>query len=117
MFTGVVTTAYKYNEGVYITGSNILDPTKSKETLQEYQKVIAVGDAVTNIKVDDWVCVNPSRYAIMKYAKNSMKDNIEEYGNRIVSYNFNIVKINEEDCLLLDNRDIDFVLEEYEDVS
>jgi hypothetical protein len=53
MFTGVVTTAYKYNEGVYITGSNILDPTKSKETLQEYQKVIAVGDAVTNIKVDD----------------------------------------------------------------
>ena len=35
--------------------------------------------------------------------------------NKIVSYNFNIVNVNGEDCLLLDTRDVDFVIEEYEE--
>ena len=44
-----------------------------------------------------------------------MKDSLEEYKNKIVSYNFNIVNVNGEDCLLLDTRDVDFVIEEYEE--
>lgn len=115
MFTSLVTTADKYSEGFYIPGSNLLDPTKSKETLKEYQKVLAIGDAVSNIKVGDIVSINPARYAVHKYAKDSMKGSMEEYSNQVVSYNFNIINLDGRDCLLLDTRDIDFVIEEYEE--
>jgi hypothetical protein len=115
MFTGILTTAKKYSESIFIPGSSLVDPSKGKETLQEYQKVISVGPSVTEIKVGDIVCINPNRYAVYKYAKNGVKDSLEEYKNKIVSYNFNIVNVNGEDCLLLDTRDIDFVIEEYEE--
>ena len=50
MFTGILTTAKKYSESIFIPGSSLVDPSKGKETLQEYQKVISVGPSVTEIK-------------------------------------------------------------------
>ena len=47
MFTGILTTAKKYSESIFIPGSSLVDPSKGKETLQEYQKVISVGPSVT----------------------------------------------------------------------
>ena len=68
----------------------------------------------------DYVLLSPNNGELLKKAyqmllDGGVKDSLEEYKNKIVSYNFNIVNVNGEDCLLLDTRDIDFVIEEYEE--
>lgn len=111
MFTGIVTTADKYVEDQTSSGL-ITDVKKLKRTLKEYQTVLAVGSSVRDIKVGDMVCINPSRYENRKYKENSMKNDLME--NTVVGYNFNVVEIDGKDCLLLDQSDITFVVEEYE---
>lgn len=112
MFTGIITTADKYVEDQTSSGL-ITDMKKLKRTLKEYQKVLAVGSAVRDIKVGDLVCVNPSRYENRKFKENSLKNDLME--NSIVGYNFNVVELDGIECLRLDQMDIDFVIEEYED--
>ena len=116
MFTAIVTTMDKYSEIQYITGSNILDPNKSESKLKEYQKVISIGESVRDIKVGDLVCINPSRYAVKKFTEGETKEMIQGM-QMVLSYNFNIISLDGVDCLLLDQRDIDFVIEEYEEVA
>ena len=117
MFTSVLTTAEKFTEQRYMPGTNIIDPTASKTGLKEYQKVVAVGDAVRNVKAGDIVCINPDRYAVRKYKKDSLKSDMEEYNNVVTSYNFHMVDVDGVECLFIDDRDIDFVVEEYEEVE
>lgn len=117
MFTSILTTADKFTEQRYMPGTMIIDPTASKTGLKEYQTVIAVGDSVRNIKPGDIVCINPERYAVKKYKKDSLKSDMDEYNNVVVSYNFHIVEVDGKDCLFLDDRDVDFVVEEYEQVE
>lgn len=114
MFTSVLTTADKFTEQRYMPGTMIIDPTASKTGLKEYQTVLAVGDSVRNVKVGDLICINPERYAVRKYSKDSMKSSMEEYNNVVVSYNFHMVDVDGKECLFIDDRDIDFVVEEYE---
>lgn len=112
MFTGIVTTANKYVEDQTSSGL-VTDVKKLKSTLMEYQTVIAVGSSVRDINPGDVVCVNPSRYANRKFKENSLKNDIME--NTITGYNFNVVEIDGNECLLLDQGDITFVVESYED--
>lgn len=117
MFTSILTTADKFTEQRYMPGTMIIDPTASKTGLKEYQTVIAVGDSVRGIKPGDLVCINPERYAVRKYKKDSVREQMEEYNNVVVSYNFHMVEVDGKDCLFIDDRDIDFVVEEYEQVE
>ena len=87
---------------------------KTAGTLKEYQVVLAVGSAVRDIKAGDIVCINPSRYAVKKFEDGSMKDGVIST-NPVVSYKFPIIEIDKKECLLLQDRDIDFVIEEYEE--
>lgn len=112
MFTGIVTTANKYVEDQTSAGL-VTDVTKLKSALMEYQTVISVGPNVRDIKEGDIVCVNPSRYANRKFDKNSLKNDLME--NQVVGYNFNVVELDGKECLLLDQSDITFVIEEKED--
>ena len=113
MFTSLVTTMEMYVDSELTMPGGIIDVTKLKKGLKEYQKVLAVGSSVRNINVGDMVCINPSRYEVRKYEENSVKKDL--YENNVVKYNFNVVNIDGKDCLLLDERDIDFVVEEYEE--
>lgn len=115
MFTAIVTTTDKYVEPVYMPGTSIIDANKSKNGLKEYQHVIAIGDSVRSVKVGDLVCINPSRYAVHKYKKDDSKSDMEEYHNAVVGYNFNIINLDDGEYLLLDEKDIDFIIEEYEE--
>ena len=117
MFTSILTTAEKFTEQRFMPGTMIIDPTASKTGLKEYQTVLAVGDAVRGVKVGDLICINPERYAVRKYKKDSLKSDMDEYNNVVVSYNFHIVEVDGKDCLFIDDRDIDFVVEEYESVE
>lgn len=111
MFTAIVTTMDKYEKPVMING--LIDTSREVGSIKEYQKVLAVGTSVTSIKVGDLVCVNPSRYAVRKFDENSIKNDIMY--NPVTTYNFNVIDIDDKKCLLLQDRDIDFIIEEYEE--
>lgn len=114
LFTAIITTMEKYEEDVR-TASGLIDTTKQQGGLKEYQTVLAIGDSVRTIKVGDLVCVNPTRFAVKKHQAGSLKDGIVT-DNPVVTYNFDVVEMDGKQCLLLQDRDIDFVIEEYEEV-
>jgi co-chaperonin GroES (HSP10) len=87
-----------------------------KGNLKEYQQVVAVGPTVRTISVGDLVSVNPKNYAVFKYKKGSLKGDIEDM-QQVKSYNFNVVKMDKVDYLLLTDQDIDFIIEDYEELS
>jgi len=112
LYNGIVTTMDAYEKDVFQNGILVVQ----KGALKEFQTVISIGDSVRNIKEGDVVKINPMRYAIKKYEDGSLKDDVITE-NPVVKYNFNIVEINDKGCLLLMDRDIDYVVEEYEEVE
>lgn len=113
MFTGVITTA---NEVEVNLPSGLIDVTKTKQGVSEVQEVIAVGSAVKDFKVGDMVCINFKRFMKQKYSQNSLKNDVEEY-NPTISYNIPIIELDGKDALMIDNQDIAFVIEDYEEVE
>ena len=115
MFTALVTTMDKYEEDQSIAGG-LIDVSKRAGSLKEYQKVISIGDSVRGIKVGDLVCINPQRFAVKKHEAGSLKDGIIG-DNPVITYNFDTSQRNGEQCLLLQDRDVDFIIEDYEEVT
>ena len=113
LFTSLITTMDKYEQDVKIGG--LIDTSKQQGGLKEYQKVLAVGSSVRDIKVGDIVCVNPTRFAVRKHQAGSLKDGIVT-DNPVTTYNFDVVEMDGKQCLLLQDRDIDFIIEEWEDI-
>lgn len=114
LFTSIITTMEKYENDV-ITNGGLIDTSKQQGGLKEYQTVLAVGTTVRDIKVGDVVCINPSRFAVKKHQPGSLKDGVI-VDNPTISYNFDVVEMDGKQCLLLQDRDIDFIIEEYEEV-
>ena len=114
MFTALITTMDKYEEDVRTSGG-LLDVTKQQGGLKEYQTVLAIGSSVRDIKVGDLVCVNPTRFAVKKHQAGTLKDGVVT-DNPVVKYNFDVIEMDGKQCLLLQDRDIDFIIEEYEEV-
>lgn len=115
LFTALLTTMDLYDEDTVRAGG-IIDPTKQKGTVKEYQKVVAVGDSVRGIKVGDLVCIDATRFAVRKHKDNSIKTDIEG-GNPILEYRFDIVEMDGKNYMLLQDRDIQFIIDEYEEVE
>ena len=113
MFTSLITTMDKYEQDVKI--GSLIDTTRQQGGLKEYQKVLAVGSSVRDIKVGDIVCVNPARFAVRKHQAGSLKDGVVT-DNPVTTYNFDVVEMDGKQCLLLQDRDIDFIIEEWEDI-
>ena len=114
MFNSLITTMDKYEHDMTTKGG-LIDTTKQEGTIKEYQKVVAVGDSVRNIKVGDLVCINPIRYARKKHQEGSLKDGIIT-DNPVVDYNFNVVDLDDIPHLLLQDCDISFIIEDFEDI-
>lgn len=114
LFTALITTMDRYEQDK-ITEGGLIDTSKQQGTLKEYQRVLAIGDAVRGIKVGDLVCVNPARFAVRKHDKGSMRDGVIT-DNPVVTYNFDVVEMGGNQCLLLQDRDIEYVIEDYEEV-
>lgn len=113
-FNRLVTTMDCYENDQRTLGG-VIDPTKSKGALKEYQTVVAVGDTVRSIKVGDVVCINPTRYKVVKHNDNSLKNGIVS-DNVTVGYKFNTITLADKGHLMLYDQDIDFVVVESEDV-
>ena len=116
-FTMVVTTMEKYSkDGLNEFG--LIDPTKSQGTLKEFQYVTAVGPNVRSCKPGDLVKVNPSRYAVYKQRQTpNISDEIEGYSRQLTGYSFNTVEIAGERHLILQDNDIEYVVEEFENID
>lgn len=112
-FTSIVTTMEVYDQDIISNG--LIDGNKRQGMLKEYQTVLAVGSSVRDIKEGDLVCINPSRFAVRKHEAGSLKDNVIT-DNPVVTYNFDVIEVGGKQCLLLQDRDINFIIEEYEEV-
>lgn len=110
LFTSVVVTGNRYEEDMKENGLIVA----SKGDLKLYQTVLAIGETVRGINVGDQVMIDPSKYAVMKYDPNSLKNDMDM--NKVVKWNLPWITIDDEkgepqDCLLLTDRDIKFVFE------
>ncbi len=117
LFTKILTTANKYEKDQFIPGTDIIDSTKEVLGLKEYQTVISVGNEVSTVKPGDIVVINPNDYAIKKYNKDTTKSSMNDVYNPVMEYNFNIISVDDKDCLLLKERDVDFIVEEGEEIE
>jgi hypothetical protein len=115
MFTDVYTTAEMLEERDMKVGS-LIDVSKANKTIKEFQRVIAVGPHVNGINVGDLVCVNPTRFGKPYQKKNSIGAATEEY-ETMISYQFDFIEIDGQPILKLQDRDISYVVEEYEEVE
>lgn len=117
MFTGVITTAYKYVGNVQ-SDSGLILPSKMDGQLNLYQWVVSVGPMVTGIQEGDIVRINLKRYAVVEHAKGSLDaaSNIQHDDMRM-NYEIPMVPIDGRDYLFLQNNDIEYVVEDYEGVE
>lgn len=112
MFNSLITTMDKYENDSY-NASGIIEANKQQGGLKEYQTVLAVGNSVREIKVGDLVSINPSRFGVKKHQEGSLRDGVIT-DNPIITYNFDVIVIDGKQCLLLQDRDIEFIIEEWE---
>lgn len=113
LFNAIVTTMDRYAEDQYTDGGLI---KVTAGTIKENQKVIAVGSIVRDIKVGDMVSINPIRYAVKKHQEGSLKDGVI-CDNPVIAYNFNTIVLDDIEYLYLDDRDINYIIEDYEEVE
>lgn len=112
LYTRIVTTMDMYVDKDVTLPGGIIDASKIKKGIKEYQTVVATGTSVKNVKVGDIVCIDPSRYAVRKFQPDSVKADLMT--NQVTSYNFNVVSLDGTDYLLLDEADVEFIVEDYE---
>ena len=93
---------------------NLIDTHKVSGTVKEIQRVVAVGDNSAGIKEGQLVLINPTRYAVMKHEKGSLKDGVIT-DNPVIGYNLPVIELNNIPHLLLDTQDVDYIIEEWEE--
>ena len=115
MFTGLVTTMDRYTSDVYTDGG-LIDMSRKKGMIKEYQRVICVGGAVREIKEGDLVCINPTRFAVKKHKEGTLKDGVIT-DNPVVEYDFDIIELDGIPYLYLQDRDINFIITDFEETE
>lgn len=110
--SSVVTTMKKYAVDEKVDGL-ITDTNKMAGAVREEQEVIAVGDYVRTVKPGDMVKVNPKAYAVKKFREDSVKNDIMH--NEIVGYNIPTVEVDGHIYMMLQDRDIEYIIEEWEE--
>lgn len=117
MFTNIITTGDRFEKD-FTQGGLIV---AKQGDLKVWQKVIAIGSSVRDINVGDMVMINIANYAVRKYSKDSIQNDLDN--NPKIRYNLNWVTMDDENgnsmnCLLLNDRDVlySFEGEEKEEV-
>lgn len=113
VFNHVLTTADKFEKDMISNGVIIA----GKGDLKLWQTVVAVGSTVRDVKVGDKVMIIPDHFAVKKYNKNSVQNDLDN--NPVLTYNFPFETIDDEkgnskDYLYISDNDIKYVFEGYE---
>lgn len=115
MFTGIITTATKYKGETTTRGGLIIDTTKLDGQLNPFQRVIATGDLVKDVKEGDVVKLNFKRYAKARHLPGAIDEaENKQFDNLSITYEIPIVPINDEDFLFMQSNDIEYVVTEYD---
>lgn len=110
LFNHILVTADKFEKDMTQNGVIIA----GKGDLKLWQKVIAVGSIVRDVKVGDMVMIIPDNFAVKKYNKNSVQNDLDN--NPVLSYNFPFETIDNEkgepeEYLYISDKDIRYVFE------
>lgn len=112
----VLTTANKYSDTELKQNGLILDIKKSEGNYKLYQKVIAVGPMVRNVKVGDWIMINPIPFIRVEHPED--EDSLRGVTKVRNTYNkmeFPIIEINSKEYMLLHENNAEYVLEDFEE--
>lgn len=117
VFTSILVTCNKYTEPETVGETGIIDPAKAKIMVKEYQEVLATGNLVRLVKPGDKIAINPMKYAKFKqvYQKNSLREDTNQFKKELVGFDFPTIEVNGEERMLLDERDILYIINDYED--
>lgn len=116
LFTGVITTAVKYQEDSTLMDGILVDVTKMGGTMNIYQTVVAVGTTVQSIKPGDIVCVNFKRYLVPVHVPGQIENN-KQTTSLQGTYEIPMITIDGKDHLFLQQNDIEYIVEEYDGVE
>lgn len=116
LFTGVITTAKKFvGDQATKKGSVIVDTRKMDGTLNYYQTVVSVGSTVRDLKEGDIVKINFSRYAKAKHTPGAIDEaQNKQFDNLGWDYEIPIIIIEDIEYLFIQDRDIEYVVTDYE---
>jgi co-chaperonin GroES (HSP10) len=108
LFNHILTTADKFDKDMVQSGVIVAN----KGDLKLWQKVVAAGSTVRDIKVGDMVMIIPDHFAVKKYNKNSVQNDLDN--NPVLSYNFPFETIDDEngdpvDHLYISDNDVRYV--------
>lgn len=112
MFTKLITTMDEYKPKKIVNETDIINSKEAQHVVKEIQRVIEVGDSVRNIKPGDYVMISSDRYAVRKHAPGSIADQTVKY-NPITAYNWPVITLEGKDRLLLEDRDIILIVDEF----
>lgn len=112
MFTGILTTMDIIKEDIMNNG--LLDMDNHAGAVKSIQKVLSVGNVVRSVKEGDYIAINLDRFAIKMHKDGSLKDGVIT-DNPVIKYNFPIIEVGGKDCLLIDERDIQFIVDSFDE--
>lgn len=110
MFTNLLVTKEVFDKDMCDGGVIVAN----KGDMKLYQTVLAVGPAIRDIKVGDKVMLRLDDYAVKKYSKNSLQNDMDN--NPIITWNLPFETIEDDkgnsiECLYIKDRDVKFVFE------
>lgn len=116
MFSGIITTKDKYGIDD-VPKSVLIDPKQMQGSLKEYQKVVAVGPMVRDVKVGDLVKINPMDYAVYDDYKpgDGMRKKIKKEADIPIGFDIPTIKIDGIEHMFIKESDVEYVVEEWED--
>lgn len=110
LFNHILITADKFEEDMISNGVIIA----GKGDLKLWQTVTAVGPTVRGIEVGDKVMIIPDHFAVKKYNKNSVQNDLDN--NPVLTYNFPFETIddkegNPHEYLYISDNDVRYVFD------
>lgn len=114
----ILTTADKYEEDGHMELKGaIIHQAKMKGTVKLYQKVLAAGSLCRYVKEGDVIQINPIRYVHIDHPED--EDSIRgvvTVRNDYSKYSLPTIKIDGETRLLINEQDVEYIIEDYEEV-
>lgn len=109
-FNHILVSGDKFNKDMIQNGVIIA----GKGDLKLWQTVVAIGPSVRDIKVGDKVMIIPDHFAVKKYNKNSVHNDLDN--NPVLTYNFPFETIDNEkgepeEYLYISDQDVRYVFE------
>lgn len=110
LFDHLLITADRFEKDMIHSGVILAN----KGDLKLWQTVVAVGSVVRDIKVGDKVMINSNDFAVKKYNKNSVQNDLDN--NPVLTYNFPFETVDDEkgepkDYLYISDRNVKYVFE------